>query len=208
MIYFSKHAMGTWNCNMLLGFRTQKCVICLKERDGGNVYCWCCSVAKLCPTLCNPMNCSTSGSPVLHYLPEFAWNMSIESVMLSNNLIVFHLLILLPASVSFPMSQLFALGSQSIGASALAPVVWMNIQGSFPLGLTSLISLQSKRLSRVFSSTTIRKHQFLDSQPSSWSNSHIHSGVCAWKLLSHVWLFVNPWTIQSMEFSRPEYWSG
>ena len=151
------------------------CDLSQRERGRGNVHCCCSSVAKLCPTLCNPMDCSTSGSPVLHYLLEFAWNMSIESVMLSNNLIVFYLLILLPASVSFPMSQFFASGSQSIGASALAPVVWMNIQGSFPLGLTSLISLQSKRLSRVFSSTTIQKHQFLSTQPYLWSNSHINT---------------------------------
>ena len=65
-----------------------------------------------------------------------------------------------PASWSFLMSQLFALGGQSIGASASASVLPMNIQGSFPLGFTSLISLLSKGLSRVFSSTTIWKHQF------------------------------------------------
>ena len=65
-----------------------------------------------------------------------------------------------PASVSFLMSQLFASGDQSIGASGLASVLPMNIQVSFPLGWTGWISLQSKRLSRVFSNTTVQKHQF------------------------------------------------
>ena len=74
-----------------------------------------------------------------------------------------------PASGSFPMSRLFASGGQSIGASASASVLPMNIQGWFSLGLTGLISLQSKGLSRVFSSTTIWKHHFL-----STSKIHIH----------------------------------
>ena len=65
-----------------------------------------------------------------------------------------------PASGSFPMSQLFASGGQRIGVSASASVLSMNIQDWFPLGLTSLISLLSRRLSRVFSSTTVQKHQF------------------------------------------------
>ena len=76
------------------------------------------------------------------------------------------------ASGSFPMSQLFASGSQSIGASASISVLLMNIQGWFPLGLTGLISLLSKGFSGVFSSTTIWKHQFFGAQPSLWSNSH------------------------------------
>ena len=78
-----------------------------------------------------------------------------------------------PASGSFPMSQFFASGGQSIGASA--SVLPMNIQGWFPLRLTGLISLQSKGLSRVFSSTTDQKHQFFGAQLSSQSNSHIHT---------------------------------
>ena len=65
-----------------------------------------------------------------------------------------------PASGSFPMSQFFASGGQSIGASASASVLPMNIQDWFPLGLTGWISLQSKGLSRVFSNTTVKKHQF------------------------------------------------
>ena len=77
----------------------------------------------------------------------------------------------LPASGSFPVSQLFASSSQSIGASASASVLPVNIQDWFPLGLTGLISLQSRGLSRVFSSTTVQKHQFFSTQPSLWSNS-------------------------------------
>ena len=82
-----------------------------------------------------------------------------------------------PASVSFPMSRLFTSCGQNIGdwASASASVLPMNIQAWFPLGLTSLISLQSKGLSRVFSSTTVRKHQFFSTQPSLWSNSQIYT---------------------------------
>ena len=75
-----------------------------------------------------------------------------------------------PASGSFLMSQLFPTGGQSTGVSASASVLPMNIQDWFPLGLTGLISLQSKGLSRVFSSTTVRKHQFFSAQPSLWSN--------------------------------------
>ena len=78
-----------------------------------------------------------------------------------------------PASGSFLMGQLFASGGQSIGASAPASVLQMNIQDWFPLGWTGWISLQSKRLSRVFSKTTVQKHQFFSTQPSLWSNSQM-----------------------------------
>ena len=74
----------------------------------------------------------------------------------------------------FPMSQFFASGGQSIGVSASASVLPMNIQDWFPLGLTGWISWQSKGLSRVFSNTTVQKHQFFSANPSLWSNSHIH----------------------------------
>ena len=79
-----------------------------------------------------------------------------------------------PASGFFPVSRLFISGGQSIGASASASVLPMNIQGWFSLGLTGLISLWSKGLSRVFSNTSVQKHQFFSTQPSLWSNSHIH----------------------------------
>ena len=81
----------------------------------------------------------------------------------------------LPASGSFPMSQLFTWGGQSIGVSASASVLWMKTQDWSPLGWTGWISLQSKGLSRVFSKTTVQKHQFFGTQFSSQSNSHTHT---------------------------------
>ena len=80
-----------------------------------------------------------------------------------------------PASGSFPVSQFFASGGQSIGVSASTSVLPVNIQDWFPLGLTDLISLQSEGLSRVSSNTTVQKHQFFGAQLSLWSNSHIHT---------------------------------
>ena len=92
---------------------------------------------------------------------------------ISSSVIPFSCLQTSPASGSFLMSQLFTSGSQSIGASP--SILSMNIQGWFPLGWTGLISLQSKGFSRVFSNTTVQKHQFFGAQPSLWSNSHNHS---------------------------------
>ena len=80
-----------------------------------------------------------------------------------------------PASGSFPRSQFFSSGGQRIGVSASASVLPMNIQDGSPLGWTSWISLQSKGLSRVFSNTTVQKHQFFGAQPSFWPNFHIHT---------------------------------
>ena len=80
-----------------------------------------------------------------------------------------------PATRSFQMSQLFAQGGQSIGASASASVLPMNTQDWFPLGWTGWNSSQPKGLSRVFSNTTVQKHQFFGAQPSSQSNSYIHT---------------------------------
>ena len=79
-----------------------------------------------------------------------------------------------PASGSFQVSQFFAWGGQSIGVSALALLLPMDIQVWFPLGWTVWISLQSSVLSRVFTNTTVQKHQFFGTQPSLWSKSHIH----------------------------------
>ena len=81
-----------------------------------------------------------------------------------------------PASESFPKSWLFASGGQSIRGSASASVFLMNIQGWFPLGLTGLISLLSKGLSRVISNTTVQKHRFFSTQLSLDSSSHFHTG--------------------------------
>ena len=105
--------------------------------------------------------------------------MSIESVMPPNHLILVipfsSCLQSFPASGYFPVSLFFASGGQSIGVSASASVRPMNIQDRFPLGWTGWISLQSKGLSRVFSNTTVQKHPFFGTQPSSQSNSHIHT---------------------------------
>ena len=104
--------------------------------------------------------------------------MSIKSVMPSSHLILCRPLLLLPpippASGTFPVSQLFAWGGQSIGVSASSSVLPMNTQDWSPLGWSGWISLQSKGLSRVFSNTTVQKHQFFGAQLSSQSNSHIH----------------------------------
>ena len=103
-------------------------------------------------------------------------------MMPSNHLILCHPLLLLPSIFpsirSFPMSRFFASGGQSIGVSASASVLPMNIQNWFPLGLTGLISLQSKGLSIISSNTTVQKHQFFGAQFSLWSHSHI----CSWPL--------------------------
>ena len=98
--------------------------------------------------------------------------MSIKSVMPSNYLILC-LPLLLPSV--FTVSQFFASGGQSIGASASASVLPMNIQDWFNLGWTGWISLQSKGLPRVFSNTTVQNHQFFGAHLSLWSHSHIHT---------------------------------
>ena len=105
--------------------------------------------------------------------------MSITSVMPSNHLILVipysSCLQSFPASRSFPMSLFFTSGGQSIGVSALASVLPMNIQDWFPLRWTGWIFLQSEGLSRVFSNTTVQKHQLFGTQLSLQSNSHIHT---------------------------------
>ena len=96
-----------------------------------------------------------------------------------------------PASGSFPMSQLWVSGGQSTGASASASALSMTIKGSFPLGLTGLISLQTMGLSRVFSSTTLQKHQFFGAQPFLWSNSHIHTWLLEKPVDLTIWTFAD-----------------
>ena len=142
-------------------------------------YSCCCSVAQSCLTLCNPWTAVRQTSLSFTISWSLLKFMCIESVMPSNHLVLCHpfssCLQSFPASGSFPMSWLFASGGQSIGASASASVLPVNIQDWFHLGLTSLISLQSKGLSRVFSNTTVQKHKLFGTQPSLWSNSHIHT---------------------------------
>ena len=124
------------------------------------------------PTLCDPMNWSTPGFPVHHQLPELAqthvhpshdcrWcHPTTSSFVIPFSSCLQSFL----ASGSFPMSQFFASGDQSIGASTSTSVLPVNIQNWFPLGWTCWISLQCKGLSRVFSNTTVQKHQFFKTQ--------------------------------------------
>jgi len=133
------------------------------------------SVSQWYPTLCDPVDCSTPGFPVHHQIPELAqthvhqvcdaiqpsdplsspsppaFNLSLQSFFLFQ-------------SGSFQISQLFRSGSQSIGVSVSASVLPVNIQDWFPLGWTGWISCQSKGFSRVFSNTTVQKHQFFGTQ--------------------------------------------
>ena len=110
---------------------------------------------------------------------ESVMNMTSNLTILSSAIPFCFCLKYFPASGTFPVSWLFASGGQSTGASASASVLQMNIQAWFPLGSTSLISLQLKELSRIFTSTPVGKHQFFSSQLSLWSNSHIHTNY--WK---------------------------
>ena len=123
-------------------------MVCIKLLSGGTHCCWC-SVTQSFPALCDPMDCS---------MPKFT---SIESMILSNHLIFCHPLLLLPPI--FPSTKVFSnesalcISGQSIGASASASVLPMNIQGWFPLEVIGLISLLFKWFSRVFSNTTVQK---------------------------------------------------
>ena len=144
------------------------------------------SVTQSCLTLCDPMDCSTPGFPVCHQLLELTQTHVLwvgDAIQLSH-------LLSSPSHPAFNLYQhlgliqkvnSFASGGQGIGVSASAAVILMDIQEWFSLGLTGLISLQSKGLSRVFSNTTVQKHQFFGAQSSLWSNSHIH-----------VWLLEKP----------------
>ena len=126
------------------------------------------SIAQSCLTLYDPMNYSTPGPLSITISRSPPKPMSIESVMPSNHLILCHPAFFcpqsFPASGSFQMSQLFASGGQSTRVSASASVLPMNTQDWSPLGWTGWISLQSKGLSKVFSNTTVQKHQFSGTQ--------------------------------------------
>ena len=142
------------------------------------------SVAQSCLTLCDPMDCSMPGLPVHHQLPELAQthvHRVGDAIQPSHPLSSLSLPFNLSQHQSFPMSQFFASGGQRTGASIWASVLPMNIQDWFPSGLTGLISLQSKGLSRDFSNTTVQKHQFFGAQLPLWFNSHI----CMWCEKNH-----------------------
>jgi len=140
------------------------------------------SVAQLYPTFWDPMVCNMpcAGLPCPSPTPRayskscpLSWwchpTISSSVIPISSHLQSF------PASGSFQMSQFLASGAQRIGVSALASLLPMNIQDLFPSELAGCISLQSKGLSRVFSNTTVQKNQFFSTQPSLWSDSHIHT---------------------------------
>ena len=130
------------------------------------------SVTQLCLTLCDPMNRSTPGLPVHHQLSEFTQTHVYwvgDAIQPPRPVVAFFCLHSYPASGSFPRSQFFASGGQSIEVSASASVLSGNIQDWFLLGMTGLISLQSKGLWRVFSNTTVQKHQYFGTQLSSQS---------------------------------------
>ena len=124
------------------------------------------SVAQSCRTLCNPMDCSKPGFLVITNSWSLLKLMSTVLVMPSKHLILYQPPLLLPSI--FPSIRVFSIESilcgQSIGVSASASVLPMNIQDRFPLRWTGWISLQSKGLSRVFSNTTVQKHQFFSAQ--------------------------------------------
>ena len=128
------------------------------------------SVVQSSPTLCDPKNHSKPGLPVHHQLPELNSCPSSQwyHPAISSSVVPFSFCPqALPESGSFPMSQLFASGGQSIGVSASASVLPVNTQDWSPLGWTCWISLQFKGLSRVFSNITVQKHQFFSTQLSS-----------------------------------------
>ena len=139
-------------------------------------FCYC-SVAKSCSTHCNPMNYSMPGFSVLHCLLKFAQT---QVHWVCNDIQPSHSLSSPSPALSLSQQQdlpelALCIRWPCVGASTLASVLAVNIHGWFPLGLTGLISLLSKGLSRVFSNTTIQKHQFFGTQPSLWSISHIHT---------------------------------
>ena len=157
--------------------------VCLALHETENLLCFVehccfCSVAKLCPIIATPWTATPSprGSTNSCSLSRWCY------LTISSSVIPFSPCPQsLPASGSFPMCGLFASGGQSTGVSASVSILSVNIQDWFPLGLTGWISLWYKGLSRVFSSTTVRKHQFFGVQPSLWSSSHI----LTWPLENH-----------------------
>ena len=137
------------------------------------------SVTRSCLTLCDPMNRSTPGLPVHHQLPEFTQTQvhPVSDAIQPSHFLSSHFP---PApnpsqhqSLSQWVSSLYQVAKVLVSAST--SVLLMNIQDWFPLGWTGWISLQSKGLSRVFSNTTVQKHQFFSAQLSSQFNSHIHT---------------------------------
>ena len=136
----------------------------------------CCSVDQSCPILCDPMDWSTPGFPVLHHLPElpqtYVHSLSwwCHPTVSSSVVPFFSCLKSFPAWGSFPMSQFFTSGGFTCSISPSS-----EYSGLISFRIEYLISLQSKGLSRVFSNTTVQKHQFFSAEPSLWSSSYIHT---------------------------------
>ena len=162
-------------------FTTVGLTLCVVTKCHLKVKCDCfsCSVAKSCLTLCDPTNCSMSGFPVLYYLTLLSLLKlkPIESMMPSNHLMLCQTLLLLLSI--FPRISVF---SNELALHIRWPKCWSiciglskEYSGLLSLGLTGLISLKSKGLSRVFSSTTILKYPFFWAQLSLWSNLYIHT---------------------------------
>ena len=137
------------------------------------------SVTQSCPNLCTPHELQHARPPRPSPTPRSCSNSCPLSrwchPTISSSVVPFFHLQSFSASGSFQMSQFFTSGGQSIGVSASASVPPINTQDWSPSEWTGWISLQSKRLSRVFSNTTVQTHQFFNAQPSSQSNSHIHT---------------------------------
>ena len=164
-----------------------------------NLYC-CCSVTKLCLILCDLMDCSTPGCPVLHYLPEFAQTHVHWIGMASNHLTLCCPLLLLHSI--FPRIRVF---SNESALHIRWPKDWnfsfniilsMNTQDWSSLGWTGRISLQSKELSRVFSNTTVQKHQFFGAQPD--------MGICGLGCTEITLFYCWPWSVfWNIEMRQP-----
>ena len=142
--------------------------------------CCCCSVAKLCLTLCDPMNCSTPSFPVLYFLLVCSNSCPLSQWCYLNHLSV------LSSPFACLLSQRQDLFQWVGSFHHVAP---MNIQGWFPKGLTGLISLQSKGLSRVFSSTTVQKPQFFGAQPYGPALTSVHDywKNCSYDYMDFCW---------------------
>ena len=167
------------------------------------------SVAQSCLTLCDPMNRSTPGLPVHHQLPEFTQTHVIESMMPSGNLILccplLHLPPIPPSIRVFSNESTLRMRWPSIGVSASASVLPMNTQ-DWSLGWTGWISLQSRVLSRVFSNTTVQKHQFFGAQLSSQPYLPIYQllgDAINWACPNGAWISGGLQTV----FLVPEFWT-
>ena len=165
---------------------------------------FCFSVSQACPSLRDPMGCSTSGFPVLHHLPELAQahvHWVSDTIQPSCPLS--------PPSPAFNLSQHQGLFQWVSSSHQVAKVLELQLQHSsfpwlfsVPLELTGLISFQSKGLSRVFSNTTVQKYQFFGTQPSLYSNSHIHWASLAAQLIKNLPAMRETW-IQSLGWEDP-----